>query len=362
MWYWGRQGGIWHGLEIPASRFVDKFTIIHMGQIIFNLVVLCMYLHCPLENNLDIFELTQDHQVSCLWATHEQALWPVLAKMIHTSLTAMFKQCLNPSLWKVKVVEGPDLKLAQDLPFVPIRHLITWTSQLGLNGSTCKLQCYRTPHLQHLLLGPRPKPKPAYWHFSRMPSSMWQILWQAAWWLLSLRLYWMARRWKGHLQTHQPRSKCGQQNRWNCWQISLHLTLANQAPKKMDCDLKYDGAPGITLPPKDLIKAHKVFILTIPCFSPFSYPYIHSILSQWTVTHVSSRNSYIIPVYIFSLHYFPTCGTSNSVYVITIRCNTKQRFDYIVRLDMALVDMRSLWPTNFNQQPFTVTVGVFAKA
>jgi hypothetical protein len=152
-----------------TAMFANECTVIHVGRILFKLVILRTYLSRPAKNDLDIFELVQGHHVSRIWTTHEQAL-AACDGQDDTSPIAVFDTPPNPVLWKVKVVQDADLELPQDLPLVTVRHPVTWTSRPGLTGGARKPRCYRPPYLLNLPPGPRPKPKPVYGRSKTTPA------------------------------------------------------------------------------------------------------------------------------------------------------------------------------------------------
>ena len=143
------------------SSLADDCVTMSIGKVLFDLVILRTYLSRPAENDLDIFELVKDNQVSRIWTDHEQALAACFGED-DTSPKAAFLTRPNPLLWGVKVLIDSNLERPRDCPLVAIQEPVEWTTSPGLTGGSRKPRHYQPPHLRLLQPGPRPKPRPTY--------------------------------------------------------------------------------------------------------------------------------------------------------------------------------------------------------
>jgi hypothetical protein len=150
----------YHIAQLPAT-VIDDCAIIVIGQALFNLVILRTYLSRPAENDLDIFELVNNRQVSRTWTNHEQALAACFGEE-DTSIDAKFHTKPSPTLWGIKVEIDSELCVPGGSPLVVIQQPVIWTERPGLTGGILKPRRYRPPYLRSLIPGPRPTPKPAY--------------------------------------------------------------------------------------------------------------------------------------------------------------------------------------------------------
>jgi hypothetical protein len=145
-------------IRLLTEHRINKTDIMCIGKILFDLVILQKYMAHPPKNNLDIFELVKNNQVTWVWTSHEQALAACYGED-DTSPSVCFVTPLNPVHWGLKVIDDTELILHDDLPFITLQVLIQWTTQPGLYGPGIrKPWCYKTPHLCLANLGVRPKP------------------------------------------------------------------------------------------------------------------------------------------------------------------------------------------------------------
>lgn len=141
---------------------VDDDTLLCVGRILFNLVILRKHLGRPPENDVDIFELVKTHKVARIWTNHEQALAACYGED-NTSPDAIFRTTPNPDLWELKVVVDPELLLPEDQSFVAVQGPVQWTVRPGLSGpGLYKPRRYKPPYLRLEKTDLRPKPRPAY--------------------------------------------------------------------------------------------------------------------------------------------------------------------------------------------------------
>ena len=147
----------------PLTEYrVDNTAIMRVGEILFDLVILRKYMARPPENDLNIFELVKNNQVTRVWTSHEQALAACYGEA-DTSPSARFAIPPNPVRWGLKVIYDAELILSDDLPFIAFQAPIQWTTRPGLYGPGIhKPRRYKPPYLRHANLGIRPKPRPAY--------------------------------------------------------------------------------------------------------------------------------------------------------------------------------------------------------
>jgi len=139
----------------------EDLTLIHLGSILFHLVILQTYLGRPAENDLDIYELVEGKNVSRAWTAHDQALIACHGED-NTSSHALFNTPPDPTLWEVKVYKDPNLELSDVQSFITVQMAVIWTNRPGLTGGTCRPRWYRPPYIRLAPPGPRPQPQPAY--------------------------------------------------------------------------------------------------------------------------------------------------------------------------------------------------------
>jgi hypothetical protein len=131
-----------------TKHCIDKTAIMCVGEMLFNLVILWKYLACPPENDLDIFELVKNGQVTRIWTSHEQALAACFGED-DTGPTARFATPPSPVRWRLKVVNNAELLFPDDLPFVALWAPVQWNNQPGLSGPGIhKPRCYKPPYLR----------------------------------------------------------------------------------------------------------------------------------------------------------------------------------------------------------------------
>jgi hypothetical protein len=137
--------------------------LLHIGPVLFSLVILRVYLNLPDENDYDIFHLVEQKKISHVWTAHEQALAACHGES-DTGSKSPFAAPPTPLVYGIAVANDSGLTISDDEPLVIIESLdsIDWTSRPGLSGGFRKPRRYRPPHLQPNLAGPRPKPRPAY--------------------------------------------------------------------------------------------------------------------------------------------------------------------------------------------------------
>jgi hypothetical protein len=135
----------------------------HVGFVLFRLVVLRVYLRRPPANDLDIFNLVKQNQVSRVWTSHEQALAACHGED-DTGPHSKLPQPPTPELYMLPVINDNELDISDDEPLVAIQvpELVTWSNGPALSGGVHKPRRYTPPHLRPKANGPRPKPRPAY--------------------------------------------------------------------------------------------------------------------------------------------------------------------------------------------------------
>jgi hypothetical protein len=145
-----------------TNNNVDDYTILGVGYILFQLVILRTYLGRPPENDLDVFDLVHKKQVVRVWTSHEQALAACFGE--DASADAVFPSAPNPSVWAVKTVNDPGLAIsdADALVAIKARQPFEWQNRPGLTGGPHTPRRYKPPQLRCVKTGPRPKPRPAY--------------------------------------------------------------------------------------------------------------------------------------------------------------------------------------------------------
>jgi hypothetical protein len=149
-------------LRNETSATAHSLRLLHIGPILFSLVILRVYLNRPDENDHDIFHLVEQKRVSRVWTAHEQAL-AACHKDSNTSSNSPLAAPPTPLLYEIAVVNDSVLTISDIEPLVIIKSLdlMDWTSRPGLSGGSRKPRRYRPPHLQPNTVGPRPKPRPA---------------------------------------------------------------------------------------------------------------------------------------------------------------------------------------------------------
>jgi hypothetical protein len=133
-------------LHHVGDQLIDDCAIEGIGQALFSLVILRMYLDRPPENDLDIFKAVRDGHIARIWTSHKLALAAVHGED-DTSRDAIFDTVPNPDLWGIKVVQYDALELAEDHLFVTIKQPITWSHRPGLTGGSLKPWCYKPLYL-----------------------------------------------------------------------------------------------------------------------------------------------------------------------------------------------------------------------
>jgi hypothetical protein len=150
-------------LHNETGATAHSLRLLHIGPILFSLVILRVYLDRPDENDHDIFHLVEQKRVSRVWTAHEQALAACHGDS-NTSSNSPLAAPPTPLLYKIAVVNDSELTISDVEPLVIIKSLdsMDWTSRPGLSGGSRKPRRYKPPHLQPNTAGPRPKPRPAY--------------------------------------------------------------------------------------------------------------------------------------------------------------------------------------------------------
>jgi hypothetical protein len=140
-----------------------RLRLLHVGPVLFRLVVVRNYLDRPPENDKVIFQLVKQHRIFRLWTSHELALAACNGEE-NTSPDSPLDQAPTPELYKLAVIDDGDLTLSDGRPLVAIRNLqsVNWSSGPALSGGRRKPRRYTPPHLRVIPAGPRPKPRPAY--------------------------------------------------------------------------------------------------------------------------------------------------------------------------------------------------------
>ena len=137
--------------------------LLHVGPVLFCLIIVRNYLDQPPGNNRVTFQLVKQNWIFWLRTSHEQALTACNGEE-NTSPNSPLAQVPTPQLYNFTVIDDGDLPLSNDRPLVAIQHLqsMSWTSGLALSGRQRKPWHYMLPHLHVILAGPCPKPQPAY--------------------------------------------------------------------------------------------------------------------------------------------------------------------------------------------------------
>lgn len=154
-------------LKIQISKLpkhnVNDCTIFCVGDLLFQLVILRTYLGRPPGNDLDVFDLVHMKQAVRVWMPHEQALAACFGKA-NTGPNVVFSSIPDPSLWKIKVVNDPQLSVPNLSSLIVLQTdpAFAWQDRPGLTDGPHKPRSYKPPHLRVVLTGPRPKPRPAY--------------------------------------------------------------------------------------------------------------------------------------------------------------------------------------------------------
>lgn len=136
---------------------------LHLSVLLFRLVIVRTYLARPPENDMDIFDLVVNGQVTRIWTAHELALAACCGEE-DTTAHAVFAIAPDPAIWKADVVLDEELTVPDDEPLVSVNATppTVWTTRPGLCGGSRVPRRYRPPHLRVTQPVPRPQPRPAY--------------------------------------------------------------------------------------------------------------------------------------------------------------------------------------------------------
>jgi hypothetical protein len=150
-------------LRNETGSTAHSLRLLHIGPVLFSLVILRVYLGRSHENDQDIFQLAKQNKIRRIWTPHEQALAACHGES-NTSPNFPLVAPPTPLLYGITVVSDAELEVSDDEPLVIIESLeaIRWTSSTGLSGGLRKPRRYRLPHLQAIPARSRPKPRPAY--------------------------------------------------------------------------------------------------------------------------------------------------------------------------------------------------------
>jgi hypothetical protein len=133
-----------------------RLRLLHVGPVLFRLVIVRNYLDRPPENDGVIFQLVKQNRIFRLWTSHEQALAACNGEE-NTSPDSPLAQAPTPQLYNLAVIDDGDLPLSDGRPLVAIQDLqsVSWSSGLALSGGQRKPRRYTPPHLRVIPAGPR---------------------------------------------------------------------------------------------------------------------------------------------------------------------------------------------------------------
>ena len=92
-----------------------RLRLLHVGPVLFRLVIVRNYLDRPPENDGVIFQLVKQNRIFRLWTPHEQALAACNGEE-NTSPDSPLTQAPTPQLYNLAVIDDGDLPLSDDRP------------------------------------------------------------------------------------------------------------------------------------------------------------------------------------------------------------------------------------------------------
>ena len=146
-------------LRNETGTTAHSLRLLHIGPVLFSLVILRVYLDLPDENNFDIFHLVEHNRVSRVWTAHEQALAACHGES-NTSSNSPLAAPPTPLLFGITIVDDNELVISDDEPLVVIKSIdsVDWTSRRDFLVDHENQAVTDPLTFSQILLGPGPSP------------------------------------------------------------------------------------------------------------------------------------------------------------------------------------------------------------
>ena len=146
-------------LRNETGTIAHSLRLLHIGPVLYSLVILRVYLDLPDKNNFDIFHLVEHNRVSQVWTAHEQALAACHGES-NTSSNSPLAAPPTPLLFGITVVDDNKLVISDDEPLVIIKSIdsVDWTSRRDFLVDHENQAVTDPLTFSQILLGPGPSP------------------------------------------------------------------------------------------------------------------------------------------------------------------------------------------------------------